>query len=469
MMVPETQVLERAVDALGWALLHSVWQGTLVLAGVAFALVLLRRHSAQSRYLVAYCGLLLMLLLPAATAFRLATAPEASVTAAAETAETATRPLVDPVLFWTGAAHLLDPMIPWMVVGWLAGVLALSVRLAGGCAIARRLRYRGVSAAGELWERRLGTLIERLGITRPVRLLASTKVTVPTVFGWLKPVVLVPVGAFAALPVEQVESILAHELAHVRRHDYLFNLLQSVVEILLFFHPGVWWLSARVRAERENCCDDVAVEVSGDVRTYLTALSTLAERPAGAAPVPALGVTGSSLVARVRRLVLPSQATPGESGSRLAASLVLLSAALVLGIGVATRVDALAESVFGSTPRSSVSTTGLTYEDELRVAESCAPTEKVVRCVDAAGEIRFECGPKSPIAMLWQSLRGRAADDEARVVVDRDVSGAPEDAPAPPPAVEAVTGEPANDSGASVPPEARRFVVRTDLPTCKRP
>ena len=93
-------------------------------------------------------------------------------------------------------------------------------------------------------------------------------VEVPTVIGWLRPVVLMPASALSGMGPQQLEAILAHELAHIRRHDYLVNLLQTVVETLLFYHPAVWWLSGRIRVERENCCDDLAVSLCGDPYAY---------------------------------------------------------------------------------------------------------------------------------------------------------------------------------------------------------
>ena len=121
----------------------------------------------------------------------------------------------------------------------------------------------------------------RIGLSRPVRLLVSALVQAPTVVGWLRPVMLVPVGALGGLPPEHLEALLLHELAHIRRHDYLVNILQSVAEALLFYHPAVWWVSVHIRAERELCCDDVAVSVSGDAFTYARALAQLEQyRPA---------------------------------------------------------------------------------------------------------------------------------------------------------------------------------------------
>jgi hypothetical protein len=153
---------------------------------------------------------------------------------------------------------------------------------------------------------RLFRLVERLRVSRPVRLLVSSLVEVPTVIGWLRPVVLVPVGALTGLPAAHVTALLAHELAHVRRLDYLANMLQRVVETVLFYHPAVWWVSDQIRSEREMCCDDLAVGAHGDALTYARALADLescrrqhSTRHRGAA----LAADGMSLLERIRRLL----------------------------------------------------------------------------------------------------------------------------------------------------------------------
>ncbi|NQW03302.1 MAG: M56 family metallopeptidase [Acidobacteria bacterium] len=145
---------------------------------------------------------------------------------------------------------------------WAVGVVLFAARLAGGWLIARRLATRAVTPVAaelEIVARRLAT---RLRLSRPVRILQSSAVAVPVMIGWLKPVVLLPTAALSGLAPDQLEALLAHELAHVRRHDYVVNLLQSMVETTLFYHPGVWWVSHRVRVEREHCCDDLAVRVT---------------------------------------------------------------------------------------------------------------------------------------------------------------------------------------------------------------
>ena len=153
----------------------------------------------------------------------------------------------------------------------------LSLRLAAGWVIVERLRRRSTRAVSAALASRVARMARQLRVSRPVRALESAIVDVPTVVGWLRPVILLPASALAGLSPAQLEAVIAHELAHVRRHDYLVNLLQAVVETLLFYHPAVWWLSHRIRIERENCCDDLAVELCGDRVDYARALADLEE------------------------------------------------------------------------------------------------------------------------------------------------------------------------------------------------
>src|SRR5205823_6807755 len=129
----------------------------------------------------------------------------------------------------------------------------------------------------------------------------SALVEVPTLVGWLWPVILLPASAISGLAPAELEAILVHELAHVRRHDYLINLLQTGVETILFYHPAIWWLSRRVRQEREHCCDDIAVSLCGDPIAYARALSTMEELRAS--PRWAIAAHGGSLIVRIRRIV----------------------------------------------------------------------------------------------------------------------------------------------------------------------
>ena len=181
--------------------------------------------------------------------------------------------------------------------------------------VAARMRSMLVRRAPPEWQEILRKLGARIGLSRPVRLLVSALVQVPTVVGWLRPVVLVPVGALGGLPAGHLEALLLHELAHIRRHDYLVNMLQSVAEALLFYHPAVWWVSGHIRAERELCCDDVAVSVSGDALTYARALAQLESyRPAHLSA--AVAANGGSLPDRIAQVAGPVAASrPHRSGT----------------------------------------------------------------------------------------------------------------------------------------------------------
>jgi hypothetical protein len=162
----------------------------------------------------------------------------------------------------------------------------------------------------------------------------------PSVIGWLRPVILAPVGVLIGLAPEQVEALLAHELAHVRRHDYLVNVLQGFAESLLFYHPAVWWISNQIRAEREHCCDDLAVAASGDVLVYARALAELESMRPAHFKAAALSANDGSLLRRIQRLVDPVAAhRPAGAGVALS-----LGALLLLGIAGVAVTGAQAQS-----------------------------------------------------------------------------------------------------------------------------
>src|SRR5207249_1797260 len=209
----------------------------------------------------------------------------------------------------------LEPALPWVVFVWFAGVVALSLRLTSGWLVTRQLGRVGTSTVPDACREAVARLAGRLRISRPVRVLESAVVQVPAVIGWLRPVILLPVSALTGLTPLQLDALLAHELAHVRRYDYLVNLIQAVIETLLFYHPAVWWVSQQVREEREHCCDDLAVAACGDAHFYATALLGM-ERLRVTPPAFALAAAGrgGSLMGRIRRLVAPVLAIAQQDG-----------------------------------------------------------------------------------------------------------------------------------------------------------
>src|SRR5881628_341581 len=316
-------------QALGWALVDSLWQDALAAAGLAALLALVPVRAARIRYAFATLTLALMLALPLATAVRLSgTSPQISDVVTATSPVTAAAPVADRI------RAALEPALPWVVLVWFGGVVALSLRLASGWLMTRRLWTTDTHPVPEGCEEALGRLAARLRISRPVRVLGSAVVQVPAVIGWLRPMILLPASALTGLTPLQLDALLAHELAHVRRYDYVVNLLQSVVETLLFYHPAAWWVSQQVREEREHCCDDLAVAVCGDAHFYATALLSM-ERLRVTPPAFALAATGpgGALMGRIRRLVAPVQV---EIFPRWMAGVIAVTLALGGGAHLAT-------------------------------------------------------------------------------------------------------------------------------------
>ena len=332
------------VRIFAWTLLHFLWQGALVAGGLAVALTALRQRGPGLRYAVALSALLAMVALPLATGSFLASRLDLSTTAQFETATVVHNPssvhpgIVGAQITMPRAPQpsagnpmaYLEPYLPALVLLWMVGVALLSVLHYVGWARVRRLRRQSVQRAADRWQVACQTLAQQLGIRRSVELLESTLVRVPTVIGWLKPAILVPASTLSGLTPQQLESILAHELGHVRRHDFAVNALQVAVETLLFYHPAVWWVSREIRTLREHCCDDLAVEICGDRMTYARALADL-EDLRFAAPVFALGADGGPLLQRIRRLVRGDEPTrsSGWVAGTLAATALVTSATLL--------------------------------------------------------------------------------------------------------------------------------------------
>jgi beta-lactamase regulating signal transducer with metallopeptidase domain len=297
------------IRVLGWCLLHFVWQGA-VLALVLCAL-LSRQRTPQARYASAVCALIAMMVVPFVTFTILKQSPETvrpfSIGEFAQTGNVieAVQPntaLPHELPSFSFASHALA--IDWLsyaVLAWFAGVYMFTLRTLGGWMLLMRLRrQRAEPIAGDLLETCLA-LQRRLGVSRAVRYVCSKAAESPAVFGWLRPVVVLPLSALAGLSPWQVEAIIAHELAHIKRGDFLVNAFQIATETLLFYHPAVWWVNRVIRNEREHCCDDVAVEACGNAHDYARALAQLEE--SRSASVWAMAANGGVLTSRIGRLL----------------------------------------------------------------------------------------------------------------------------------------------------------------------
>lgn len=295
------------VDRIGWSLIHFVWQGAAVALFLASALVLAKGCSARTRYLFACTALLTTALLPFATFLVLTPAPitlAGSRQSFIHLPSTPSVAAVDAIGAFQipGATVEVHRHLTEFVFVWLLGVCILTCRLIGGFLQVERLKRKYSKPGSSEWQERLNNLAAKLGIQRRVHLLESSRLDIPAAIGVLRAIVILPCSLAAHMPPSEIESLLIHELAHIRRHDFLINMLQTVVETALFYHPAVWWISRIVRAEREHCCDDIAAEISESPITYARALASLEELRS---PVPRLSMSAKrgSLMNRIHRLL----------------------------------------------------------------------------------------------------------------------------------------------------------------------
>jgi uncharacterized protein (TIGR03435 family) len=318
--------LHPILEALNWALLDFLWQGAVLALLLLLFQTLARKASASMRYAAACTAMLLMLACFASTAvlkFVPAPAPviHNPLTAAVPlTPLKQTSPAVG-IAFLPAKAPVSAPP-EWIAFLWLLGVASVSSYTLLGWKRVRCLRREAVQPIESEF---LATLQRRLGISRAVRLYASALAEVPAVIGWMKPCILFPVTALTGLTESQLRAILAHELAHIRRHDYLINILQTAVETVLFYHPAVWWAGRRIRQERENCCDDTAIALLGDPVEYASALTGMEEIRARL-PGMALAANGGDLISRIRRVLREPEQTSRPLGRSAGVALALLIA-----------------------------------------------------------------------------------------------------------------------------------------------
>lgn len=312
------------VYALGWTLIHSIWQVGLVAVIVALFMMRIDVRKSSARYAIYMGGILTAPILSMITFLRLYSGTEAATTA--NTTVVANNPYLSDAMTamsgniinpgtWDLVIDFLRPgphNLQYLVIIWFTGVLILSIRFMGGVWAIYRLRDSASRDIPAEWKNRLSALSGSLGIRRIVQMAESARVTVPMTAGWLKPIILLPVGMLTNMSPAHVEMILLHELSHIRRHDYLMNVLQGLVEIVFFFHPAIWWLSDGARTEREHCCDDRVLSLKGDPLSYAKALHAAAAaiKPKGKLsgsllPKTGLAITGENgeLLERIHRIL----------------------------------------------------------------------------------------------------------------------------------------------------------------------
>jgi beta-lactamase regulating signal transducer with metallopeptidase domain len=301
------ETLELLVPVLGRTLLNFLWQGALI--GVIAALLLQATRNArpQLRYAIACLALLACAVAPVVDVARQLAASDSEAAAPIVLASAATfAPVISQVTAGV-TAWRIDNALPWIVALWAIGACMLSLRMALGVWWIQRLCASPQGDMQRSWQARLDAIAAHFGLRRRVTLRLVHSLATPASVGWWRPVVLLPTALLTRMPVDLIEALLAHELAHIRRHDYLVNLLQGSVEAMLFYHPVTWWLSRQIRIEREHIADRMAVEVAVEPRRLAFALSELSGCMASAAPMPslALAANGGRLMSRIEQLIRP--------------------------------------------------------------------------------------------------------------------------------------------------------------------
>jgi beta-lactamase regulating signal transducer with metallopeptidase domain len=341
------------------AIIQSIWQEAALGLALWAILRAIRHATANVRYVVSCAGLAAMLLVPMATFVNaLSGLPHASLSSVVpvDPGGDVTVVMADGSRIWTNraipSAGILAALYGAIVPVWLAGAVLASIRLVWAAGYVKTVRRGGGPATSATVEV-VNRLAASIGVRRRIAVIVTPAIVSPATIGWIKPVILLPPVLITGLSSAQLEAIIAHELAHIRRHDYAVNLLQMVVETVLFYHPAVWWMSRQIRIERELCCDDAAVRATGSPAACAHALAAVARHAVTAA---ALAAGGPSLPYRVRRLLATSEHERAGAGG-VAATLFVLA---FLG-GAATWV----QGQTSTQPRAERATLSLTVLDPL--------------------------------------------------------------------------------------------------------
>lgn len=358
-------------DALGWSILHSLWQAALIGVVVLTLRALVTERRAKLRYLIGMTGLvatfgafLATFMILTITKLRSWSPTQVSGDQASQGGGFTDLTVSVSVLpIQSLESGLAVALVPWLGMAWAIGFAFLSLQAYRAWAMTRWLATSGLRTAGPDWNSRFGTLVRRSRTHERVRLFISDHVNGPMTLGAIRPIVLVPLGFLTSLPSAQVEAILLHELAHIRRHDFMFGLIQTAIKTVLYFNPTVLILSRLIDDDREQACDDIAVQICGRPTDLARGLAAL--RLGSQAPALAMAADGGPLLTRLNRLM--GRPTARTSSSRLSAAAV---SALMLGTAACSTVS-MAQS---QTPEAKI---GQDLKD-YKAAETLEPTDKAV-------------------------------------------------------------------------------------------
>ncbi|MEO1053423.1 MAG: M56 family metallopeptidase [Bacteroidota bacterium] len=322
------------IHAAGWMIIHSLWQGLLIIAVLYMINRLLKSNSASNKYWLSLTAMFAFAVWSLSTfiyhwsSYTPPVEATSAITQGTFLVNAADLPSESSqhISNWTVfATNYLETNFSMIVALWTLGVLFFSLRLAGSFIYVNRLKHHGTSPVAKHWQSRFDKLAKRIGVSKTVQYLHSKQVSVPMVVGHAKPFVLLPFSVLSGLSTTQIEGIIAHELAHIKRNDYFINIIQSIIETIFFFNPFVWLISKTINKEREHCCDDMAILMGTSKVEYVRALADLQTYQLSNANL-AMSLAGKKnlLLNRIKRLIeRPSQ--PKSKTERAVAAIILVA------------------------------------------------------------------------------------------------------------------------------------------------
>ncbi len=340
------------IIALGWTLVNIIWQASIIAFVLWFFLKIFRNISSHIRYIVAISSIVMILGIAVLNFVKHYQPPQNEIDKAVSGENISvmlhnfnqrqqSEDFSESYLFNLNFLDHIDSYFPLIINVWSIGIAIFVIKFLLGLSYLKRIEKRHITRVDEKWVQRFRLIEQKLSLQKNIAYLESVIVKIPMVLGHLKPVVIVPFGMLTGIPEDQVEAIIAHEMAHVMRNDFLVNLLQTLVEILFFFHPAVWYISTAIRSERENCCDDIALTVCQGSLAYAKALVSVHEYiPAKSYSAVAFAGNKNQLINRIKRLIMEPK-IESNSSDRIIATLIVLMGVIVASLSFSFKATSM--------------------------------------------------------------------------------------------------------------------------------